>query len=64
MNIILALVVLIPVGVVLLSRAGHCGSIGKKVRNSDAWALRDAIAEKKRELSELEGLLSKYPLEK
>ncbi|MCK9615997.1 MAG: hypothetical protein M0R48_11005 [Candidatus Omnitrophica bacterium] len=44
------------------ARRGGGGTLGKKIRNSDRWALEDAIAEKKQELEELESLRGKYPL--
>ena len=41
--------ILIPVVLaltVLVARRGGCGEIGRRIRNSDHWALEDAIHEK------------------
>lgn len=46
-----------------VARNGGCGALGRKIRNSDHWALMDAIAEKEQELAELRKLIPKYPLQ-
>lgn len=57
-------IVAVGISVILfLSRRGGMGALGVKIRNSDHWALEDAIAEKKQELAELEALRPKYKLE-
>lgn len=51
-----AWVFLVPIvlaGLLLWFRAGHGGSLGRTIRESDHWAWQDAVDEKKRELTEL-----------
>lgn len=67
----LSLLLLIPVVFIIYARNSKGGgTLGKKVRNSDHWAWRDAIYYKKKEieklkkeLAELESLAYKYPHE-
>lgn len=49
--------------IVYSARRGGMGKFGQKIRNSDRWALEDAILEKQYELNELIKLRSKYKLE-
>lgn len=43
------------------ARKGGLGEMGRRIRNSDRWALEDAIAQKEHELEELKALRPKYP---
>lgn len=43
------------------ARKGGLGELGRRIRNSDRWALEDTIADKERELEELKALRPKYP---
>ena len=46
--------------VLFVSRKRGMGKLGQRIRNSDHWALEDAINEKKQELDELIKLRPKY----
>lgn len=49
--------------IIYSARNGGMGKLGRKIRNSDHWALEDAITEKQQELDELIKLRNKYKLE-